>query len=82
MRISIITKDLSNNSLARAFIIAKALQKKHDVEIAGFLYDKNIWYPLSDDKSIDFKSVKLNKKSVSFNNLRNLYQKIDGDIIL
>ena len=81
MKISILTLDLSNNSLSRAYILAKVLQRKHEVEIAGFMFDSSIWYPLSDEKSITYKSINIKKDSIYIKRFKQLYNKIDGDLI-
>lgn len=48
MKISILTPNLSGNSLGRAYILGKVLQRHYDVEIVGPKYEKEIWKPLRD----------------------------------
>jgi glycosyltransferase involved in cell wall biosynthesis len=80
MKISIITPDLSHNCLGRAYILAKALQSKYDVEIAGPILGNGIWEPVAGDKGIIYKAVKL-KGNYSFRKLKDLYYLADGNII-
>jgi len=81
MKISILTPDLSINSLGRAYILAKALQKKYHIEIAGPLFGKEIWGPVADDNTIVYKTVRIGTGLKQIFTLRDLYKKIDGDII-
>jgi len=81
VKISIITSNFSKNSLGRAFNLAKVLQRKYDVEIVGFMLGKNIWEPLANEKSIPYKFVKLTGKLAFIKRIKELYDKIDGDII-
>lgn len=81
MKISILTPDISHNCLGRAYILAKALQKKFDVEIVGPVFGKGIWSPVACDDSIVYKIVNFSKGFNQLFQLRSLYKKIDGDII-
>ena len=81
MKISILVPDLSENCLGRAYILAKVLQRRYDIEIIGPVFGEGIWKPVANDKDIVYKFVKLNKRKISLWRLRELYRKIDGDII-
>jgi len=76
MKISILNFDLSNNSLGRAYILAKMLSKKYEVEILGPKFDKTIWSPIISDKSIKY--VILSK---SLKDIKTTLNQINGDII-
>ncbi len=81
MKISILVPDLSQNCLGRAYILAKVLQRRHDVEIVGPVFGDGIWEPVASDKDIVYKFVRFGKRFISVWKLRELYKKIDGDII-
>jgi glycosyltransferase involved in cell wall biosynthesis len=81
MKISILTPNLSGNCLGRAYILAKALQNKYDVEIIGPIFGKGMWSPVANDKSIVYKTVGFDKSLRQLIKLKKLYKIIDGDII-
>ena len=81
MKISILSPDLSNNCLGRAYLLAKILQRRYEVEIAGPIFGDEIWQPVVDDKSITYKSVKIVGRFKPYLQIRELAQKIDGDVI-
>lgn len=81
MKISILTPDLSHNCLGRAYLLAKILQRHYQIEIIGPLFDKAIWEPVINDKSITYKFVKLNGKFKPYLDLKDLLGLISGDII-
>lgn len=56
MKISVLTPDLSNNSLGRAWLLAKILQRRYEVEIIGPIFESSIWEPVQSEFS--YKGVK------------------------
>ncbi|CAN5190853.1 hypothetical protein BH09PAT2_BH09PAT2_01460 [soil metagenome] len=76
MKISFLNFDLSNNSLGRAYILAKMLSRKYEVEIIGPQFGNSIWSPVAKDTSIPYIML-----SDSLRDLKNNLKKIDGDII-
>lgn len=77
MKISLLSHDLSQNCLGRAYLLAKMLQQKHEVEIIGpLLLGREIWFPVRDDKTIQYKII---RQLLDFPVILKL---IDGDIIL
>ena len=81
MKISILTPDLSNNCLGRAYLLAKILQRHYEVEIVGPIFGKGIWEPVVDDKSITYKSVKIRGRFKPYWQIKELAQKIDGNVV-
>jgi len=81
MKISILTPDLSHNCLGRAYLLAKILQRRYEVEIVGPTFSDGIWGPVADDKSIIYKSVKVNGRFKPYLQLRGLAKRIDGGVI-
>jgi len=43
MKMSILTPDLSHSCLGRAYLLAKILQRRYDVEIIGPLFRDGLW---------------------------------------
>jgi len=81
MRISVLTPDLSHNCLGRAYLLAKILQRRYEVEIVGPIFGNGIWKPVASDKSITYKFVKIEGKFKPYWQIRKLAEKIDGDVI-
>lgn len=81
MKISILAPDLSDNCLGRAYLLAKIIQRHYEVEIIGPIFGEAIWKPVADDKSIEYKSVKISGRLKPYWQIRELIKKIDGDII-
>jgi glycosyltransferase involved in cell wall biosynthesis len=81
MKITVLTFDLSKNSLGRVYILVKTLEHIYDIEVVGFMSGKNIWEPLKNEKSISYKFVRFNKGSISVRKIKELYNKVDGDVI-
>jgi glycosyltransferase involved in cell wall biosynthesis len=77
MKISILAPNLSNNSLGRAWVLAKILKRRYEVEIVGPSYGKGIWKPLEGDdlayKVVDeISSIGITRKSLKL---------LNGDVI-
>ena len=81
MKISIIAPDLSHNCLGRAYLIAKVLQKQCVVEIVGATFGEATWGTVSEDKSIEYKTVKIHGTFAPYYQLFKLMKMIDGDVI-
>ena len=52
MKISILTPDLSHNCLGRAYLLAKILQRRYEVEIVGPMFGEGIWESVINNWSI------------------------------
>ncbi|MDD5639031.1 MAG: glycosyltransferase family 4 protein [Candidatus Pacebacteria bacterium] len=81
MKVSLLAPNLSSNSTGRAYILAKVLQRKYEVEIIGPLFGKEIWRPISNDLSIHLNPININKNFRSVGQFQELYSKIKGDVI-
>lgn len=81
MKISILTPDLSHNCLGRAYLLAKILRRHYEVEIVGPIFGDGIWEPVANDKSIAYKFVKIHGRFKAYWQIRELFKKIDGDVI-
>ena len=81
MKISILTSDLSNNCLGRAYLLAKVLQRHYEVEIVGPIFGDGIWKPVADDKSITYKFVKICGRLKPYWQIIELIKMMNGDVI-
>jgi len=81
MKVSILSPDLSHNCLGRAYSLAKILQRHYEVEIIGPIFGDEIWEPVSNDKSIKYKFVKISGRFMPYWQISELIKKIDGDVI-
>jgi len=81
MRVSILTPDLSHNCLSRAYLLAKLLQRRYEVEIVGPIFGRSIWKPLTNDKDLTFKYVKISGRLRPYLQINDLAKKIRGDVI-
>jgi len=82
MKISILSPNLSNNSLNRAYLLAKMLQRNYKVEIIGPMFGEYIWKPVAELGDVEYKFVKLKGRFESYRQLKGLLEKISGDVIL
>jgi len=55
MKVSLLTPNFSENSVARAYIFAKVLKRHYNVEIIGPKFGDAIWGPLREESEITFK---------------------------
>lgn len=81
MKITILTPNFSSNCLGRAYILAKMLSSRWQVEIVGPMFGESIWFPVVDAKDIAYKPIKLKRNSHFLINLGRIIKKIDGDVI-
>lgn len=79
MKISVLTPDLSNNSLGRAWLLAKILQRHFDVEIVGPMFESSVWEPVQSEFS--YKGVKGCLFPRFIPQIRKMLETIKGDII-
>lgn len=74
IKVSILNFDLSDNSLGRAYIIYKALERYYDVKILGPMSSNTIWDPVKNDADLKYQDIKLHQPIKSL-------KSIDGDVI-
>jgi glycosyltransferase involved in cell wall biosynthesis len=81
MRISLLVSDFSKNCLGRAYILAKMLEPKYEVEIVGPLFGEKIWQPC-DTKEFVYKPIPCIPVFPDFlKRIRRIEDLILGDII-
>jgi len=82
MKISILAPDLSHNCLARAYLLARVLQRRYEVEIVGPAFQGTIWQPLANQTEVELKLVPgypLFYKGLS--QIRAMQNKMTGEVI-
>ncbi len=79
MKISVLTPDLSNNCLGRAWLLAKILQRHYEVEIIGPMFGSGIWEPVQSDFS--YTSVRGRFFPKFIPQIYKMLRKIKGDVI-
>jgi glycosyltransferase involved in cell wall biosynthesis len=81
MKISILTPDLSNNCLGRAYLLAKILQRHYEAEIVGPIFGDGIWGPVADDKSVKYKPIVVTGRFKTYRQIWKLIKRTTGDVI-
>jgi glycosyltransferase involved in cell wall biosynthesis len=93
MKIAVLSPDLSNNCLGRAYLLAKVLQRRYDVEVVGPLFGNGLWQPVAEDTSVLYKSTKLKQgpypslrlkalmSLIPYRQLNDLAKNIDADAV-
>ena len=81
MKVSVLCFDLSNNSFARAALLARGLSRFYDVEIVGPSRRGGVWAPM---EHVDIPVKKFTwKRYPAFSCVsQNILEAIDGDVIL
>jgi glycosyltransferase involved in cell wall biosynthesis len=80
MRISILTANASSNAMGRAYILARVLQRSHQVEVIGPRFSGEIWRPVA-DAPFEIKSLAVAGGSRGLFQLSRLRALITGDLI-
>lgn len=80
MKVSILSPNLSSNSLARPYNLACVLGRKYEVEIIGFKFNNEIWKP-GDTGRFRYKWVKGGSTLLSAMKVPKLMKEITGDIV-
>jgi glycosyltransferase involved in cell wall biosynthesis len=81
--ISILAPNLSGNSTARAYLLAKMLQTEFDVHIVGCGASGDIWEPIAHDRSIEYRPFEHRTIASFLGAARSTARRhVDGDLIL
>jgi glycosyltransferase involved in cell wall biosynthesis len=81
MKISVLTPDLSQNCLGRAYLLARILQRRYEVEIVGCLFGEAVWQPLADLHGVVKRFVKIDRGPKAYWQLRKLLDEIHCDVV-
>lgn len=80
MKVTILSHDLSGNSLGRAYLLAEMLERSHKTEIVGPILGDDIWEPLRHRRA--YKGIQTDGRIYNFGRvLPQLRSRISGDII-
>ncbi len=80
MKISLLCPNLSENCLGRAYILARVLSRKYEVEVIGPAFDKGVWPPC-DTGEFDYKLVPGRMYPLFLKDIREILKLISGDVI-
>jgi glycosyltransferase involved in cell wall biosynthesis len=83
MKISIISFDLGNNCLGRAYLLGKVLSRHYDVDIHGFVFPysgNKIWKPC-DTGEFYYKVIQGRNFPFFLKSMTDMYRSINGDVI-
>jgi len=80
VKISILCADLSGNCLGRSYIMARVLERTHEVEIVGPAFGPGLWEPLAGE-SFAYRAWPMERRATSLPELRRLAEWVDGDVI-
>jgi glycosyltransferase involved in cell wall biosynthesis len=82
-RISILSPDFSGNALGRAYVLAKLLQDDFTVHIVAFGERDEIWPPIRNDATIEYRRFYYRSMPEFWLNASGTVRRlIDGDVIL
>lgn len=77
MRISLLTPNLSSNSLGRAWLLARILKRRYEVEIIGPSFGRDIWKPLEGDNL----TYKIAAEASTLKITKRILKLITGDVL-
>jgi len=81
-KISILSPTLSGNAVGRAYLLAKLLQEDYHVTIVGPGNIDELWSPIKNDISIEYRSYQCkNIMDLHLSGRSSIFKLIDGDII-
>lgn len=79
MRIVCLTPDASGNSLVRLYPIAKVLERKHDVLVAGFRSGGSVFAPYRDE--FDFLTLETRTLPHFLREMKRLVRRLQADLV-
>lgn len=80
MKISILTPDVSENCLGRALILARVLERRHEVEIVGPRFGESVWGPAAQE-DVPIRAVPVGRGPHHAARLSRLAHMADGDVL-
>jgi glycosyltransferase involved in cell wall biosynthesis len=80
MKISLLSRDISNNGFGRTYILAKALARRYDVEIVGQMDAGGVWPPC-DTGEFSLKTVPTMRFPSGVKSAAGLISSLTGDVI-
>jgi glycosyltransferase involved in cell wall biosynthesis len=80
MRITLLTPNVSVNALGRVHILARVLQRRHEVEVVGPRFSESIWRPVADE-ALEIKSLPVSAACNGLLQISRLRKLITGDLL-
>jgi glycosyltransferase involved in cell wall biosynthesis len=82
MEISVLTADVSHNCLGRAYLLARVLQRRYEVEIVGPAFAGEVWKPLAGQDDVRMRIVPAHPAFYNTISLmRAIAEKTTGEVI-
>ena len=81
MKISILSPNLSSNSVGRAYLLSKLLENRYKVTIIGPIFGDGIWEPLEYDNFLSYHGIKSRSSMHFFSQAVHNLDEIGGDLI-
>ncbi len=81
MKIAILCHDISTNAYGRAWILARALSIRHEVEILGPDFGRNIWAPLAAEPGQPVRKLSARTRPGNYLTLKRLLRNHDCDVV-
>jgi glycosyltransferase involved in cell wall biosynthesis len=80
LKISLLCPNVSTNALARTYVLARVLERRYEVEVAGPSFQGALWEPLATE---DFEVIRipLDSSPAQILGVRRLRRRITGDVI-
>ena len=79
-KISVLCANLSSNALGRAYLLARVLRRRYEVEVLGPMFGESIWPPC-DTGEFAYKAVRGCSFPRFFLSMRELLRQIEGDVV-
>jgi glycosyltransferase involved in cell wall biosynthesis len=80
MKVSIVSSELSQNCLGRAYLLGMVLKRKYDVEVLGSTFGDTVWKPCNTNE-FSYVSVKGCQYPRYVTSIRELVRAISGEVI-
>lgn len=82
MKVSVLSHDVSQNGFSRAWLLARMLMQKFEVEIIGLDQGHGIWPPLSEIAGTEMKTVSHSFYGIdAVRALAEIRSRISGDVV-
>ena len=80
-KITILSHNLSGNSFGRAYLLARVLMRRYDIEIVGTCFGNGVWPPCSNINGVTYKILEGCNYPKFFSSFNKLLKMITGDVI-
>ena len=80
MKVSILASDLSSNAMGRVFVLARILARRHEVEVVGPTFGRDLWPPIAGE-GLDIKAIEISESPRSIPRMLRIARVPAGDVI-